>query len=68
MSDPKRRSDDKVIDIVLSEVRENRGEIRKLADDVATLKVKSGVWGFIAGAIPVSMAGIWIWVKSTMRG
>ena len=32
-----------------------RGEIAALREDVAGLKVKSGIWGAIAGVIPVAI-------------
>ena len=31
--------------------------------DIAQLKVKSGVWGFIAGAIPALVIAVWAIVK-----
>jgi hypothetical protein len=37
--------------------------VQKLAEDIAALKVKSGVWGFVAGAIPSAVAIIYMLVK-----
>lgn len=37
--------------------------VQRLAEDIAALKVKSGVWGFIAGAIPSAVAIIYMLVK-----
>lgn len=46
--------------LVLHELQEHTKELEKLRDDIrkihidlAGLKVKSGVWGLIAGSIPV---------------
>jgi len=45
-----------------------RKEVGKLREDIATLKVKSGVWGMIGGAIPVAI-GIIVWfLKFSARG
>ena len=38
---------------VLASVDEIKTDVKKLVTDVATLKVKSGVWGVVGGAIPV---------------
>jgi len=36
-------------------------KVNKLCKDIATLKVKSGVWGIIGGGIPiVILLGIWL--------
>ena len=64
MGDLKRREDDKVIDIVLYEVRENRKKIGEIAEDVAALNVRTGFIGFIAGMIPASVTMVWMWIKS----
>ncbi len=32
--------------------------------EVAKLKVKSGIWGFIGGAIPILVGVLWILLKS----
>jgi hypothetical protein len=49
--------------LVLHELQEHtkeldkiNAEIQKIHVEVATLKVKSGVWGLIAGSIPVAIA------------
>jgi hypothetical protein len=36
-----------------------RGEIQAARTDIATLKVKSGIWGFVAGAFPGLIALIY---------
>ncbi len=40
---------------------ELRGDIKQLRTDVAKLQVKSGVWGFVGGLLPVTL-GIIYWV------
>lgn len=42
-------------------------KINKLTADVAALKVKSGVWGFIAGAIPASITFVILYIRSQMK-
>lgn len=44
-----------------------RKEVGKLREDIATLKVKSGVWGMIGGAIPVAI-GIIVWFLKFSAG
>jgi len=51
---------------VLSELEENRRDHNKLFDalteckiELAMLKVKSGVWGAVAGFIPVAIVSVW---------
>lgn len=36
------------------------GEITQVRVEIATLKVKSGIWGLVGGAIPVAIGMIWI--------
>lgn len=38
------------------EIKEVRADISKLTIDVATLKVKAGIWGLMGGLIPVAIA------------
>ena len=42
-------------------------KINKLTADVAALKVKSGVWGFIAGAIPASITFVILYIRSQIK-
>lgn len=49
--------------LVLHELQEHtkeleriQADIQKIHIDLATLKVKSGVWGLVAGTIPVAIA------------
>ena len=39
-------------------------KLNALASDVTQLKVKSGAWGFIAGAIPASLTAVYFYIKS----
>lgn len=39
-------------------------QIQSMAADIAVLKIKSGVWGFMAGGIPAVGVLIWFIVKS----
>ena len=41
------------------------GRLDKINADIAALKVKSSVWGFLAGAVPV-VAGLLIWLFKEM--
>lgn len=34
-------------------------KLSKIATDIALLKLKSGIWGFAAGAIPAACVAIW---------
>jgi len=43
------------------EVIEGRKDIAGLKTEMAVLKVKSGIWGFAAGAIPV-VGSLLIWI------
>ena len=51
----------------MDENREEHGKLfskmNSLAEDVAALKVKSGIWGFIAGAIPTAATFMYLYVK-----
>lgn len=38
-------------------------EMQQLREEVAGLKVKSGVWGAVAGAIPAAVVALWYAVK-----
>ena len=38
---------------VLASVDEIKKDVKKLVTDVATLKVKAGIWGLVGGGIPV---------------
>jgi hypothetical protein len=42
-------------------LRELKEEITKLRVEVGQLKVKSGVWGLIGGAVPVAV-GLVVWL------
>tara|TARA_R100001530_G_C4262135_1_gene140749 strand:- start:479 stop:682 length:204 start_codon:yes stop_codon:yes gene_type:complete len=39
-----------------------------MREDIATLKVKSGMWGFIAGSIPSAIAILYMIFKSNIAG
>ena len=56
---------------VLAELKRHNEWCNQLADtqttilvQVSALKVKSGIWGFIAGAIPVAIALVIYLIKS----
>ncbi len=56
--------------LVLSELErlnegqeETRDEVRAIRTDIATLKVKSGLWGAAAGVIPAAIAIVWMLVR-----
>lgn len=36
---------------------------REITAEIATLKVKSGVWGFMAGAVPTTLAIVYAMVR-----
>ena len=38
-------------------------EVTKLREEVAGLKVKSGVWGGVAGIVPAAIAIVWSLLK-----
>ena len=42
-------------------------KVNKIAIDIAGLKVKSGIWGLIGGAIPV-VIGLAIWFLRSKNG
>jgi hypothetical protein len=45
-------------------VKEVEKSQQKIQIEIAMLKVKSGVWGAIAGAIPATVVAIYIIIKS----
>ena len=56
-------ADKSLADLVLSELRETKGEIKELRTaltnvrvDIAGLKVKAGVWGGLAGLVSAAVA------------
>jgi len=53
---------------IKSEQKDMRKDVRELVREVAALKVKSGVWGLIAGAIPAGLIGLWMWVRNKLGG
>ena len=56
------------IDEINVDNKKEHGEIfsklNAMAADIAALKVKSGVWGFIAGAIPASITLVILYLRS----
>jgi len=36
--------------------------------EIAGLKVKSGLWGGVAGSIPVALMAAWLYIKHAMQG
>lgn len=42
-------------------------KLNAMAADIAALKVKSGIWGFIAGMVPVSITGIYLYIRSQIK-
>jgi len=44
-----------------------RAEQTKIREEIATLKVKSGIWGLIGGAIPVAI-GLALWLLKLGAG
>ena len=43
------------------ELRQGRKEIQDVKIELALLKLKSGIWGFAAGALPV-IGTLFIWI------
>jgi len=41
------------------------GKLNRVRTDIAVLKVKSGVWGFMAGTVPGLTVVLYIWLKGT---
>jgi len=55
---------DKDLDSIKKEIQEVREkDMVQLQVEIAMLKVKSGVWGFLAGAIPASVALAIQWLR-----
>ena len=57
---------DMVFDLVQKldgKMEDMQKDVNVMKVDIGKLKTKSGIWGAIAGMIPVSMAGIWIYIK-----
>ena len=44
----------------LGTIQKTQNEIQS---EIAALKVKSGVWGFVAGALPSAAAFVWYMLK-----
>jgi len=63
MNEKYERKCDKMIEWVHADVKEIRQDVKTLTKEVSALKVKSGVWGAIAGIIPASLAILWFWIK-----
>ncbi len=59
------------IDGINEDNKKAHGEIftklNAMAADIVALKVKSGVWGFIAGAIPASITFIVLYIRSQIK-
>jgi hypothetical protein len=66
-------------DFLLAEMRkmhnENREDHAKIWEEVteqgkklAGIEVKSGVWGLVAGCIPVAVLGAWVYIKQLVNG
>ena len=60
---------------VLLELEENSKQMKNIYEslnnvkiEIAKLKVKSGVWGALAGAIPASIILIYMYVKNKFGG
>ena len=51
-------------DIILVQIDRIESKLDLCIKDIAGLKVKSGIWGAIAGMIPVSI-GLTMWIMST---
>ncbi|MBW1812509.1 MAG: hypothetical protein JRJ39_02205 [Deltaproteobacteria bacterium] len=47
-------------------LRELKESITKLRVEVGQLKVKSGIWGLIGGAVPVAI-GLAVWLLKTSK-
>ena len=60
-------TDGKVVLYQLKELKkdsDDHGEtLTRIREDIAMLKVKSGVWGLLGGSIPVAILLILEWVK-----
>lgn len=46
-----------------AEIAEIRANGVRNSEEIAVLKFKSGLWGFAAGALPSSLAVLWILLK-----
>ena len=46
-----------------SDSKEHGKTLMRIREDIAMLKVKSGVWGLLGGSIPVAILLILEWVK-----
>lgn len=46
-----------------SDSKEHGQTLMRIREDIAMLKVKSGVWGLLGGSIPVAILLILEWVK-----
>lgn len=44
------------IEEIKKDIKEIRKDIATVRTEIAVLKVKSGIWGFAAGAVPVAIA------------
>lgn len=51
-------------DLIVAQLDRLEGKVDVCIKDIAGLKVKSGVWGAIAGMIPVTI-GLAMWIMST---
>ncbi len=59
------------IDEINKDNKKEHGEIftklNAMAADIVKLNVKSGVWGFVAGAIPASIALLILYIRSAFK-
>ena len=75
MSPPAKHDNDFLLDEMRRMHDENRADHAKLWEeltdqgkDLAGLKVKAGVWGGLAGLIPVAIMGCWVFIKHFVNG
>lgn len=46
-----------------AEIAEVRAQGAKNSEEIAVLKFKSGLWGFVAGALPATVAVLYVLLK-----
>jgi len=61
MNDKIEKSDGKRLEYEVKSTEQRN----KMSNQITAIKVKSGVWGAIAGLIPVSVLFMWLYIKNT---
>jgi len=60
MNDKIEKSDGKRLEYEVKSTEQRN----KMSNQITAIKVKSGVWGAIAGLIPVSVLFMWLYIKN----